>query len=61
MSTLNEVKEHMAIVDEMRSLAANRPLTSVLGKDFLIYPEVFHPDIAFDIIEFMNREILEVI
>ena len=61
MSTLNEVKEHMATVDEMRSLAANRPLTSVLGKNFLIYPEVFHPDTSFDITEFMNKEILEVV
>ena len=61
MGTLNEVKEHMATVDEMRSLAANRPLTSVLGKNFLIYPEVFHPGPSLDITEFMNKEILEVV
>lgn len=61
MSTLNEVKELMATVDEMWSLAANRPLTTVLGKNFLIYPEVYHPDTSFDITEFMNKEILEVV
>ena len=51
----------MAMANEMRSSAANRPLTSVLGKDFLIYPEVFHPSFAADITEFINREILEVV
>lgn len=61
MSAFNEIKEHMAMINEMRSLAATNPLTSVLGKEFLIYPEVFHPGFAVDIIEFMNREILEVL
>jgi len=61
MSASNEVEEHMAIIDEMRSFVANRPFTSVLGKDFLIYPEVFHPGFVFDITQFMNREILEVV
>ena len=61
MSAFNEIKEHMAMANEMRSSAANRPLTSVLGKDFLIYPEVFHPSFAADITEFINREILEVV
>ena len=61
MSGFNEIKEQMPMINEMRSLAANRPLTSVLGKDFLIYPEVFHPGFATDIIEFRNREILEIV
>ena len=61
MSAFNEIKEHMPMINEMRSLAANRPLTSVLGKDFLIYPEVFHPGFAVDITEFVNREILEIV
>ena len=61
MSAFAEVKEQMALTDEMRSLVANRPLTSVLGKNFLIYPEVFHPCIAFDITEFIVREILEAV
>ena len=61
MSALKEIKEHIPIIDEMRSLAAKRPLTSVLGKNFLIYPEVFHPDFVFDITQFWNREILEVV
>ena len=61
MNTFNEVQEHMPTVDEMRSLAANRPFTSVLGKNFLIYPEVYHPDTSFDITEFMNREVVEVV
>ncbi|KAJ7386540.1 hypothetical protein OS493_008676 [Desmophyllum pertusum] len=42
-------------------LAANRPQTSILGKDFLVYPEVYHPDTSFDITEYMNEEILKVI
>ena len=61
MSGFNEIKEHVPMINEMRSLAANRPLTSLLGKDFLIYPEVFHPGFAIDIVEFMNREILEIV
>ena len=39
----------MAMINEMRSLAANRPLTTVLGKDFLIDPEVFHPSFVADV------------
>ncbi|KAJ7386541.1 hypothetical protein OS493_008677 [Desmophyllum pertusum] len=45
----------------MRSLAANRPRTNVLGKDFVIYPGVFHPELALDITEYVNEEILKVI
>ena len=55
MSAFNEIKEQMPMINEMRSLAANRPLTSLLGKDFLIYPEVFHPGFAIDIIEFSEQ------
>lgn len=61
MSASNEVEEYMAVTDEMRTLVANRPLASVLGKDFLIYPEVFHPDTWFDIAQFINRGVLEVV
>ncbi|XP_078353833.1 bifunctional methyltransferase-like isoform X2 [Oculina patagonica] len=59
MSTLTEIKLHTPTVDDMRSLAANNPRTSVLGKDFLVYPEVYHPDISLDVTEFMNKEILK--
>ncbi|KAJ7386538.1 hypothetical protein OS493_008674 [Desmophyllum pertusum] len=61
MSSLAEAKQHTPTLDEMRSLAANRPQTSVLGKDFLVYPEVYYPDTSFDITEYMNEEILKVI
>ena len=61
MSAFNEVKEQMSTIDEMRSLVTNRPLISVLGKDFRIYPEVFHPGFALDFTQFINREILEVV
>ncbi|KAJ7381575.1 hypothetical protein OS493_040382 [Desmophyllum pertusum] len=61
MSSLAEAKQHQPTVDEMRSLAANRPQTSILGKGFLVYPEVYHPDTSFDITEYMNEEILKVI
>ena len=61
MSAFNEIKEHMPMINEMRLLAANRPLTRVLGKEFLIYPEVFHPGFAVDITDFINREILEIV
>ena len=59
MSAVTEINEHTSTVDEMRSLAAHRPRTSVLGKDFLVYPGVYHPDTSFDITEFMNMAILK--
>ena len=59
MSTLTEVENAQWMVDDMRSLTTNKPRTSVLGKEFLIYPEVFHPDIGTDVIGFMIKEILK--
>lgn len=61
MSPVKEPKEHDATVDEMRCLAKHRPRTSVLGKEFQIYSEVFHPDTSFDITEFISVEILKVV
>ena len=61
MSDVTEVKRLTSALDEMRSLAANRPLTNVLGKDFLVYPDVFHPGASFATTEFRSKEILKVI
>ena len=55
MGTVTEVNQ---FADKMRSLATNKPRTNILGKDFLVYPEVHHPDGAFGT-EFRNEKILE--
>ncbi|XP_078353014.1 bifunctional methyltransferase-like [Oculina patagonica] len=55
MGTVTEVNQ---LADKMRSLATNKPRTNILGKDFLVYPEVFHPDAAFGT-EFKNKEVLK--
>ena len=54
-------KEIDPCVDEMRCLAKLRPRTCVLGKEFIINPEVFHPDSSCDITEFINVEVLKVV
>ena len=61
MSKLTEVENAQWMVDEMRSLAPDKSRTNVLGKEFLIYPEVFHPNLATDIEEFVIKEILKVV
>ena len=61
MFPVKEPEESEATVDEMRCLAKHRPHTSVLGKDFQIYTNVYHPDTSCDITKFMNEEILKVL
>ena len=56
MNTINEVRELQAGIDEMRNLAKHNPRTSILGKEFLIYSEVFHPCTAPDIKQFLAEE-----
>lgn len=61
MSVFNEIKEYMLMINEMWLLVVNRLFISVLGKDFLIYLEVFYLGFVVDIIEFVNREIFEIV
>ncbi|XP_078353636.1 release factor glutamine methyltransferase-like [Oculina patagonica] len=61
MSNVTEFKQLTSAIDDMRTLAANEPRTSILGKDFLVYPEVFHPGASFATTEFRSKEILTVI
>ncbi|XP_078353640.1 bifunctional methyltransferase-like [Oculina patagonica] len=56
MGSVTEVNQ---LADKMRSLATNKPRTNILGKEFLVYPGVFHPDAWPDGIEIMNKLILE--
>ena len=56
---MRSLKKPDPCVDEMRCLAKLRPRTSVLGKEFLINPEVYHPDTSCDITEFINVEVLK--
>ena len=55
MSTLTEVEESRSAADEMISLATSKPRVTVVGKDFLVYPGVFHPNAWSDCIEVMNK------
>ena len=48
-------------VENMRRLTKEKPRTGFLGKEFLIYPEVFHPDPWHEIIAYVNKEVIEVI
>ena len=61
MSTINEVEKYQWHVDEMRRLAKQEPRTNILGKEFLIYPEVFHPDHWDEIVAVGNAELLKVV
>ena len=49
------------IAEEMRCLSKIKRRTTVLGREFLLDPEVFNPDSSLDITEFMNKEVLKVI
>ena len=57
----NELQAYAGNVDLMRSLSERKRRTTLPGKEFLVESGVFHPDIALDIAEFMNKEILKVI
>ncbi|XP_078353633.1 release factor glutamine methyltransferase-like [Oculina patagonica] len=59
MSTVTEVEGNRWAVDEMLSLATNKPRTKIMGKEFLVHPGVFHPDAWSDAIEVMNKEFLK--
>ncbi|XP_078353635.1 release factor glutamine methyltransferase-like [Oculina patagonica] len=59
MSTLTEVEGRRPAADEMISLATTKPRTNIMGKEFLIFPGVMHPDAWSDCIEIMNKLILE--
>ena len=48
-------------VENMRRLTKEKPRIGFLGKEFLIYPEVFHPDPWHEIIAYVNKEVIEVI
>ncbi|XP_078350262.1 release factor glutamine methyltransferase-like [Oculina patagonica] len=56
---MSEVEEHICLVDGMLSLATTKPRTYVAGKEFLVFPGVFHPDAWSDYIEVMNKEFLK--
>ena len=59
MSTLTEVENAQWMVNVMHSLIANKPQTSVLEKEFMIYSEIFHQDVGTDITDFVIKEILK--
>ena len=48
-------------VENMRRLTKEKPRICFLGKEFLIYPEVFHPDPWHEIIAYVNKEVIEMI
>ena len=52
----NEVELCQAVIREMRNLAAARTYKySTLQREFLLYPEVFNPDINPDLCQFFNN------
>ena len=48
-------------VENMRRLTKEKPRICFLGKEFLIYPEVFHSDPWHEIIAYVSKEVIEVI
>ena len=61
MSKINEAKYTQAEVDEMRSLAKLKPRITLLGKEFLIYSEVFPPGTAPDLKAFLTQEVIKLV
>jgi len=48
-----------AFLDEMRRLGKQSPRVWLLGKEFVIHPDVFHPEISIDVKEFLTEKILK--
>ena len=62
MTTLNDtIKVQYLLLDEMRSLAKHSPRITLLGKEFLIYQDVFHPSLSIALMEFMTTQALKVV
>ena len=61
MSTVKETIGQQHLLDEMRSLAKHMPQVTILGKEFLIYPEVFHPGTTVDLKDFLTKEVLKAV
>ncbi|XP_078353634.1 release factor glutamine methyltransferase-like [Oculina patagonica] len=59
MSNVTEVEQYRPAADGMLSLATTRPRANVVGKEFLVYPGVFHPDAWLNSSEVMNKEFLK--
>ena len=54
-------KYSISVLDEMRSLAKHSPRITLLGKEFLIYQDVFHPSLSIALMEFMTTQALKVV
>ena len=50
-----------ALIDEMRRLADQIPRVRLLGKEFVIHPEVFHPSFSVDEKKFMTEKIVKTV
>ena len=61
VAEMSEIEAQSMTAKEMRSLADKLPRFTLLNKEFLIYREVFNPEIGLEQTEYLNQEIMKLV